>query len=148
MEVSRNTTSPKFVYTHLVMPHHPYYYDSLGNKTPLADLTQLHGFDKAAAASYLVYSNKKLLALIDTIQLNSRNPPIIILASDHGFREMTTDKDKKTMFLNLDAVFFPNKDYRSFYKGMSNVNLFRIILNTQFRQQLNLLTDSTVYLKD
>ena len=148
LEVSRDTTSPKFVYTHLVMPHHPYYYDSLGNKTPLASLTQLHGFNKAAAASYLVYANKKLLALIDTINANSRIPPIIILASDHGFREISGDKDKKTMFLNLNAVFFPNKDYRHFYKGMSNVNLFRIVMNAQFRQQLNLLTDSTVYLKD
>ena len=133
---SDKTTGPKFVYTHLIMPHHPYYFDSLGNQTELSRLTKEFAFDKAAAMSYIVYANKKYLELADTIMARSANPPIIILISDHGFREIKEDKDKKSMFLNLDAVFFPDKNYAGFYKGMSNVNLFRVILNSQFRQQL------------
>jgi len=139
---------PKFVYTHLVMPHHPYYFDSTGRKTPLENLTKLYAFDKAAAVSYLVYSNKKYLELIDSILVHSIKPPVIMLVSDHGFREITEVKDRHTSFLNLNAVLIPGNDYSGFYKGMSNVNLFRVILNSGFRQQLPILKDSTIFIED
>jgi hypothetical protein len=142
------TSTPKFVYTHLIMPHHPYYFDSLGNKTDLQNLTKEFAFNKAAATSYILYANKKYLSLIDTIIASSTRPPLILLISDHGFREITENKDKKTMFLNLNAVLFPGKEYGGFYPGMSNVNLFRVILNTQFKQRLTLIKDSTIFLAD
>jgi hypothetical protein len=140
--------SPKFVYTHLIMPHHPYYFDSTGAPTPLHKLTKEYAFDRKAAISYIIYSNKKFLQLIDTILAHSARPPVILLISDHGFREIKEEKDKKTMFLNLNAVFFPDRNYSGFYTGISNVNLFRLLFNQYFGQQLPLLKDSTVFLTD
>ncbi len=141
-------TKPKFVYTHLVMPHYPYYFDSTGKSTSYTKLNEGYVYDQAAFLSYLKYSNLKLIELIDHIKSSSQQPPIIILVSDHGFRDYTAPVDKKYHFFNLNAVYLPDSNYAAFYPGMSNVNLFRALLNTQFKQHLPLLKDSTSFLTE
>lgn len=149
IELARaGSSSPRFVYTHLTMPHHPYYFDSTGKAVPLQDLTKEFAFNKKAAVSYIVYANKKYLELVDTILAHATKPPIILLISDHGFREIREKQYRNTMFLNLNAVLLPGGDYTGFFKGMSNVNLFRLILNSQFQQRLPLLKDSTIFIED
>jgi hypothetical protein len=139
-------TRPKFVYTHLVMPHYPYYFDSTGKNNSYTKLTEDFTMDQSAFISYLKYSNSKLIELIDHIKSSSPSPPVIILMSDHGFREFKIQVDTKYHFLNLNAVYFPDSNYSGFYPGMSNVNQFRVILNSQFKQHLPVLKDSTSYL--
>jgi Sulfatase len=141
--VSKND-QPKFVYTHLVLPHFPYYYDSTGKAFNIETLqSDSHKVDLQAYVSYLKYSNTLLLQLIDHIQTNSAKPPIIILISDHGFREFANPVPQKYHYSNINAVYFPNGNYKSFYKGMSNINEFRVVLNNCFQQNLPLLKDST-----
>lgn len=137
---------PKFVYTHLIMPHYPYYYDSVGRLIPTQLITENFKMNRSAYVENLKYSNTVFLRLIDIIRANSKQPPIIIIMSDHGFRQFTTEVDKDYYFMNLNAVFLPNQDYSNFYQRMSNVNQFRILLNTQFKQQFPILKDSTKYL--
>ncbi|HUR65945.1 MAG TPA: sulfatase-like hydrolase/transferase, partial [Chitinophagaceae bacterium] len=143
---ARKTTKPKFVYTHFTRPHHPYYVDRNGHPFPKTD--SLKGFDltKKLYTEQLLYTNKRLIELIDVIKKTSATPPIILLASDHGFRQFTGQGDKPYYFMNFCAVFFPNGQYANFYEGMSPVNTFRVILNTTFGQQLPLLKDSSVFL--
>jgi hypothetical protein len=146
--VSIKSVNRRFVYTHLVMPHNPYYFDSLGNRVPDKVLTNEFNNDRNAYLGYLKYTNKKILELIDYIQSNTSKGAIIILMSDHGFRE--TDNEnylKNSQLLNLNAVFFPDRNYTGFYRGMSNVNEFRVVLNSQFGQHLSLLKDSTIIIK-
>ena len=69
--------------------------------------------------------------------------------SDHGFREFIADSvDHSYHYMNINAIYLPNKQYQAFYKGMSNVNQFRILLNTEFNQRLPILKDSTSFLKE
>jgi hypothetical protein len=140
--------NPKFIYTHLALPHHPYYYDSSGTKSLYDSVTLSYPGGKNNYLQYLLYSNKKLLSLIDFIRKNNPTPPIIILMSDHGYRkfEKTEKVDSKYYFMNLNTVFVPNGNYAGFYDGMSNVNQFRVILNSEFGQKLPLLKDSTSFL--
>lgn len=139
---------PKFVYTHLIMPHYPYYFDKNGKlASPEELLTRESWYDKKRYIEYLQYCSQKFLELIDYILSVSEVPPIIILMSDHGFREFKEQPDKKYYFSNLNAVFFPDSNYSEFYDGITNVNQFRVILNSQFKQKLPLLKDSTVFLK-
>ena len=137
---------PVFTYTHLALPHNPYFYDSSGNKIPVSLLTDEYKYRKDAYIQYLVYANKRFLQLIDNILANSAKPPVIVLMSDHGFRQFNEPTDKKYYFMTLNAVYLPNKNYKGFYNGMSNVNLFRAILNAQFGQQLPMLKDSSTFL--
>lgn len=146
--VKEQNMQPKFVYTHLVIPHYPYYFDSTGKSIPYEKLTEDLAFNKEAFISYLKYSNNQLLNLTDYILATSKKPPVIILMSDHGFREFKEATDKKYHFLNLNAIYFPDRNYSSFYKGMSNINQFRILFNSQFGQQLSLLKDSSSFLSE
>lgn len=141
-------SQPKFVYTHLLMPHYAYYFDSLGGENPIEKLYDRYKTDKEQYLSYLVYTNKKLLHLIDQIRICSTRPPVIILISDHGYRQFTEPVPHQYYFINLNAVYLPGGDYSSFYDGMTNVNQFRIILNTLFKQKLPLLKDSTSFLEE
>ena len=143
----KSETQPKFVYTHLVMPHYPYFFDSTGNPTPIKNLNESYWSNKKAYLEYLLYTNKKLLELVDHIKGASASPPIIILIGDHGFRQFKENVDPKYYFLNLNSVFIPGSDYSGFYESISNINLFRVILNSQFGQHLPILKDSVSFLR-
>ena len=142
------TSFPKFVCVHLSLPHHPYFFDSNGNETPVDSLTDQFTMNKKAYIEYLQYSNNKLTALIDFIKKHSSRPAVIMLLADHGFRQFVENVDKKYHFMTMNAVYFPDSNYAAFYDGMSNVNQFRVTLNTIFGQQLPLLKDSTIFLTE
>ena len=145
--IEKNNT-PKFVYTHLVMPHYPYYYDSSGNAISYEVLDERHHSNKKAFISYLHYSNRQLLKLVDDIRQQSARPPVILLMSDHGFREFPEPVSPAYYFNNLNTLILPDSNYSRFYKGMSNINQFSTLFNTLFDQQLPLQKDSTSVLQD
>lgn len=140
--------NPKFVYAHLMMPHYPYYFDSNGKQVPDEELREEKWTDKNAFIGYLQYANKKFISLIDHIKKQPGKSPIIILMGDHGFREVKEKIDEKYHFMNLNSIYLPNRNYSAFYKGMSNVNEFRVLFNSQFGQQLGVLKDSTSYMTE
>ena len=142
------SASPRFVYTHLVMPHAPYYFDSLGKQFPLTALNDATHSDKGRYINYLAYTNKKLLSLVDHITRNNKRPPIIVLLGDHGCRDCLQNMNEaKAQSLNLNAILLPENNYTGFYKGMSSVNEFRLIMNSSFKQSLPLIKDSSVHIK-
>lgn len=147
-QVMVKSKTPKFVYTHLVMPHYPYYYDSSGNANPYTLLDDKYRSNKNAFISYLHYSNRQLLGLVDDIRKNAATPPVILLMSDHGFREFPGPVDPSYYFCNLNAIQLPDSNYSRFYTGMSNINQFSALFNTLFDQQLTLRKDSTSELTD
>ena len=146
-EATTQAGQPRFIYTHLMMPHYPYFFDRTGKPYPVETLMEGNQGRKDAYIEYLQFSNKKFVELIDHILKHSKTPPVIILMSDHGFRH-SPDIDPKYHFMNLNAVYLPAKNYSGFYDGMSNVNQFRVLLNTLFQQRLRLLKDSTSFLQE
>jgi hypothetical protein len=141
-EISSKSPDPRFVYTHLSMPHYPYYFDKKGNRYPIQELGSLE-IHKTRYIEYLQYCNRLFLNLLDQIKQHSSKPPIILFMSDHGFRMLPKEK-RRYQFMTVNAVFYPDKKYDKFYSGMSNVNQFRIMLNKVFKQRLPLMKDSTV----
>lgn len=138
---------PKFVYAHLSMPHHPYYFDRNGKEAKYNSLLVDYQGDEKSYIEYLIYTNKKLISLIDHIKSASYQPPVIMLMSDHGYRKFNGNVDKKNYFINLNAVYLPSRNYTKWYDGMSNVNQFRTLLNTQFLQKFPLLIDTTYFMQ-
>ena len=139
------TSMPKFVYIHLMMPHFPYYFDSAGNVKSLERLVEAQPSDIPGYTGYLQYCNKKILQLVDDLKDSSPEPPVIMLLGDHGFRHFKKKVESRYYFMNLNAVYIPDKNYRLFYANMSNVNLFRVLFKTQFHQDFPILKDSTIF---
>ncbi len=135
----------QFSYTHLMMPHDPYFTDQSG---------KLIDRDTAAKTSpeklfmaYLQYTNTQIEAVCE--HLLSVDPhAIIIIMSDHGYREYTADNELALKFDNLLAVRFPDSNYTEIKKMHSNVNLFRIILNQFYGQHFLMLPDSCIALDE
>jgi hypothetical protein len=147
-KAAERTNAPKFVYTHLMIPHDPYYYDSKGNIVSLEKIIMAGKAGPQNYLEYLQYGNKKILELIDYILENSPTPPVIMILSDHGYRNYKVKSDRRYDFMNLNAIYLPDKNYALFNDSITNVNQFRIFFNTLFGQHLPLLKDSTINVFD
>lgn len=146
-EAIRKSSKPKFIYTHFYMPHPPYFYDKNGRLKDQAIVFQEYKTNPPASyLEYVTYCNSKIRELIDTIQKNSPQAVILIM-SDHGYREAKSQKTKY-FFQNMNAAYFPDHKYDKFYDSVSAVNEFRIVLNKYFNAGFPLLADSTVLLID
>lgn len=143
--IRETSHTPRFIYTHLMMPHYPYYYDSTGQALPEDSIVKGKETNRNNYISYLVYCNRQVLKLVDTLLAVQGPEPVIILLGDHGFRHFDPPVAEPAYFSNLQAVKMTT-DSLQVYNGMSNVNLFRVLLNKLFRQQLPVLKDSTIYL--
>ena len=130
---------PKFVYAHFLQAHPPYFFDSTGRILPKTPDVSLEGY-----IHQIAYSNRLIQKITDSIIAISERPTIIILQGDHG---ITFNKEIPVRFSNLNAIFFPNKDYSLLTDSISNVNFFRIVLNTFFEQNLTLLPDKYYHLR-
>jgi Sulfatase len=147
-ETQNKQALPRFIYSHIRMPHFPYYFDSSGAEQPYEKLSEIHYYDTALYLDYLQYTNRQIIELIDLIKKNSSKPPVIILMSDHGFRMYPETADKTYIHHNLNAIYYPGGNYASFPESISAVNQYRLILNTRFKQNLEMLKDSTIFLSD
>ena len=145
MHVARSAKdSPVFTYAHFLLPHPPFYYDS--NGTRLSRRVSLYATNAAYYTQQLVYANKFVIRpLLDAIFKESGRPFIIILQGDHGYRNFTAGKEHLE-FSNLNAIYFPDKDYNGLYPQISSVNTFRVVLNKYFHTRLPLLKDTSYYL--
>jgi hypothetical protein len=136
--------SPKFVYTHLLMPHPPFSYDSAGVEMNVNafDKTLDTGLLNKAYLQYLVYTNKVMAALINDLMQKTNRQAVIILMSDHGYRSLVVNGKTIVPDNNFNAVYIPGNDYRYYYDSISNVNQFRAMFNSLFDVKIPLLPDS------
>lgn len=140
-------SSPKFVYTHLEMPHFPYFYDSAGKAYPdeiVFGPAMIK--DKERFKNYVAYSNAHISQLLTRVLTQTNGQAVIIILSDHGINDLPGSR-KEDAFSNYSAFYFPDGNYHQLYTGMSNVNTFRVLFNKYFGQQLPLLSDSSIYIK-
>lgn len=141
-------TRPRFIYAHLYMPHSPFYYDKYGRlKDPATIIREKRAPPVSSYLEYLTYANSRIREMITTIQ--QQNPQaVIILMGDHGVRFPSRETFPLRLFQNLNAVYYPDNDYKLLYDSISGVNQFRVVLNKLFKQNLPLLPDSSIYLND
>ena len=136
---------PKFVYTHLIMPHPPFVFGPDGKYTDPADFwnEQKHYPADKFVIGYtnqVTYLNRQLLAMIDTILSESKTPPIIVLQGDHG----PWIQPNPQHFFILNAYYLPDHTDQ-LYPQISPVNSFRYIFNTYFGGKYDMLPDITYY---
>jgi len=130
-------SSPKFVFAHIMLPHAPYIFGPNGEHiTPGNSLNGEIWEPKKAHIDQIKFANKKLIPLIDTI-LEQNSNSIIILQGDTGSAfngDWNSPSDDLIIerMSNLNAVYFPEKNYDSFKNMNTPINTFRIIFNEFF----------------
>ena len=139
-EIAENDHST-FTFAHLIIPHIPYVFDADGSllEDPgynsaeggyaVNEMYELDGYEKAVQ-----FINRQILSICQEILENSDSEPIIIIQSDHGWKD-----DHRHKILNL--YYFPDGDYESLYPSISPVNSFRIVLSEYFSMDYELLED-------
>ena len=140
---------PRFIYAHFEMPHWPFYYDKNGQmRSQELLIAEVNGSHTASYTNYLPYTNSKIEELVKEIQKNTNGGAAIIIMGDHGYRAGLRGVSRDHYFQNLNAVYFPRKNYGLLKDSISGVNQFRVVFNTLFNQSFPLLKDSAVFLTD
>ena len=139
-QVTVKSKKPRFSYSHLLMPHFPYYFDSLGNATPKSLISgdERNYWQEGRYLSYLKYTNGVLVNLLDYILQHSATPPVIILLSDHGCRLFSKPVKEEYHFYNLNATYLPAEYNADFPDSISNISYMRSLINVLFHQNLNI----------
>lgn len=145
-ELASTSPQPRFVYTHLILPHEPFFLKSDGSMQSDSAVIYDRLDNMQAYVEQVKYANQLLRNIIELSAKDSKRDKVIIIEGDHGYR-MWNNKNLQKEFANLNAYYFSDHDYTMLYDGISPVNTFRVVLNKYFCQELPLLKDSSFYLK-
>lgn len=156
---------PKFVFVQLVTPHAPFIFGPQGESvTPRWRYTWAEGQDfhllqeGATKQDYLEgyrnqvqYSNQRLIETVDRIQARSKQPPVIVVMSDHGplsgeWQEDLSRPEVIERFGVLSALSLPGGDSDQVPADLNAVNTFRLILNEYFDTKLDFLESRSYYI--
>ncbi|HEY3476420.1 MAG TPA: hypothetical protein VGK56_17530 [Anaerolineales bacterium] len=133
---------PKFVFVHLIAPHPPYVFGPTGGPIQPAEAGTTRTQEGAGHyRDQAIYISSRMAEIIPAILTNSATPPIIVLQGDHGPTVASSPRSRMSI---LNAYYLPGAD-TSIPSTITPVNTFRIILNTYFGQNLELLEDISLY---
>jgi hypothetical protein len=136
---------PKFVFVHLVIPHAPFVFGPNGEKIDIpydADKGNVYTEENGIRGhTYAVtYINKRMLEIIPKIIRDSKTPPIIVLAGDHG-----TPRGGSENAVRILSAFLAPAARSKFYNTITPVNVFRILFDTYFNGSFGLLSDISYF---
>jgi hypothetical protein len=149
----RDLTGPKFVLTHLFLPHHPWIVDEDGDYISAADdkkRTPAERYD----AQWAEVDRQVRTMIEPLLQGPEATRPIIILTTDEGPNpegmatidgdldwSHATDAQLDQKFGIFAAYYLPGVDGSALYPTMSSVNAFRFVFNEYFDAGMALLPD-------
>jgi hypothetical protein len=135
---------PKFVFAHLVIPHHPFVFGPNGEEINYIN-QGVPDFPEYVVGyrNHVIYINKRIEEIVSTILTKSDKPPIIIIQGDHGPASFDVIKNR---MLILNAYHLPGQS-QGLYESISPINTFRVILNNYFAQDFELLDDISYFSK-
>jgi hypothetical protein len=130
--------SPKLVFVHLVIPHHPFVFGPNGERVNLPD-NDMNGYRDQA-----IYISKQITGVVKDIITHSDHPPVIVIQGDHGAPTGMGIPPAEHMAI-LNAYYLPGVDPSTLYASISPVNTFRVIFNQYLGGSYPLLEDVAYY---
>ena len=142
----KDIDEPTFLYAHFNMPHAPFIFSANGEPFVPARQSNLGSSGNVDDyINYLKFTNMKIQKLVERL-LDTDEPPIIIIQSDHGSGfgidwENPTDVMLKEKMSNFQAFYLPNGDSSLMSEATTPVNIFRVLFNSYFNENYEILTD-------
>lgn len=142
---SKDIPSPKFVHVHLLLPHAPFAFNEDGSLGDSNHFTNWNYY-----LDNYKFSIKVAEAMVENILSNAdpKNPPVIILQSDHGARNRQSPGEDSVILqdypedlksLIMFALYMPGYDYSSLPQNIRPINTFPIVFNYLFQDEIPLL---------
>jgi len=158
LESISQDSDPTFVFVHFLVPHDPYVFNEDGSFVSETEETRTSENDKYI--NQVKFVNSKLINFIDKT-LNGQSKSIIILQSDEGphperheldplgfnWNEATNEELKLKMGI-FNAYLFPGVDKSVFYSSITPVNSFRLLFNSYFGTDYDILEDRAFVFED
>jgi hypothetical protein len=127
---------PKFVFVHIMVPHEPYIF------TPEGEYKYNGNVYKGYPAN-ISFINNNLPSILKKIIDNSKIPPVIIIQGDHGPNLNPTPPATRHSILN---AYFVNAAAKNLlYPSISPVNSFRVVFDSYFNENMELIPDKSYY---
>ena len=150
---------PVLVYGHFLLPHEPYVYagDCRHLEQPIwpwHDRTIPMEVDTRAYLEQLSCTNRKVLDLVDRVLAESRDPPIILLVSDHGRSSMrfgvlpleqSSERDVVERLDNFGAFLVPAPYRDAFRNTRTPVGVMRTLMRSVFEVPLRELEEESYW---
>jgi hypothetical protein len=153
-ERARDEPGPKFVFTHILLPHPPYVYGADGHF--LTDEEMTGRSPETLFRDQLSYTNTRVRGILTSLlAVPEAQRPIIILQADEGpetedyrrTRGTTWDWDKASVedleikFGILNAWYLPDDADVRLYPGQTSINTFPLLFRDYFGLDYRLLED-------
>jgi len=142
--------SPKFVFAHILLPHPPWLFGSNGEIVKDSELEYKGDTWKQRNryVDHVVFTNRNIKNVVESIISKSETMPIIIFQGDHG--PFSTDESDGEIFYKerlriFNAFYLPNQEEGVIYDSISPVNTFRLVFNAYFDENFEKLEDRTYY---
>jgi hypothetical protein len=135
---NKDVPSPKFVHVHLLLPHAPFIYNENGEIVDSDHFTNWNYY-----IDNYKFSIKVAETMVDKIlkEADPKNPPVIILQSDHGARNHLNRNESSMLLQNypenlktliLYALYLPGYDTSSLPQDINPIDTFPIVFNHLF----------------
>ncbi len=142
---------PIFVFVHVVIPHRPFVFEQDGGFITIE--TESSRSEGENYINQLTFCNNRILKIIDNILSESAVPPVIILQADHGpkfvglsdYGSLSINDQIEINFGILNAYYLPGDRAALLYDSITPVNTFRLIFNTYFGEDYELLSDNSYF---
>ena len=141
-----STPGPKFVFAHLVIPHQPFVFGPDGEsfiipeKVHKGNTYYTNRDYRLGYANQVAFISDRIAQVLESILEKSSVPPIIIIQGDHG----PSHFDVPSRMAILNAYYFPDHE-SALYPEITPVNSFRLLFNSYFNTDFDLLEDVSYY---
>lgn len=145
---TRELPGPKFVFAHILCPHHPYVFDRKGHF--VTEDQELRGEVEDLYVDQLVHVNTMITGIVEELLSGPvESHPVIVLQSDEGpypggparWPGNPRPETLQRKFRNLSAYYLPGVANPGLYQTITPVNSFRLIFNRYFNAGFALLPD-------
>lgn len=126
---------PKFVFAHIISPHWPHVFG------PHGEAVHEHNDSLIGYRNQVEFINTQIVSLLTNLITKSSKAPVIIIQGDHG---SVIESPQQRMSI-LNAYYLPGQPADILYEKISPVNTFRLIFNSYFNGNFDLLEDRSYY---